>query len=72
MTNGEGRGSAEESLRDVLIILTIATLVTAVALELAKMDASKAWDAFSAVVGLLVGQHVPKPQSASKLPFIRR
>jgi hypothetical protein len=73
MTNGsQGSSAAEDSLRDVLIILTIASLVTAIVLQFTHNDASNAWTAFSAVLGFLVGIHVPKPQSAARIPFTRR
>jgi hypothetical protein len=73
MTNGASDSSgAEDSLRDLLIVLAIATLATAIALEFVHIDATNAWTAFSAVLGFLVGLHVPKPQSAARIPFTRR
>lgn len=73
MTNGDRDSSAaEESLRDLLIVLVIATLTTAIILEFVHIDASNAWSAFSGVLGFLVGLHVPKPQSAARIPFTRK
>ena len=72
MSNGaEGSSAAEDSLRDVLIILTVAALVTAIVLQFTHNDASSAWAAFTSVLGFLVGLHVPKPQSAARIPFRR-
>jgi uncharacterized membrane protein HdeD (DUF308 family) len=73
MTNGgQGSSAAEESLRDVLILFALATLVTAIVLEFTHHDATNAWTAFSGIVGFVVGLHVPKPQSAARIPFTRR
>jgi hypothetical protein len=73
MTNGgDSSSAAEDSLRDILIILTIATLVTAIVLQFTHNDGSNAWAAFTAVIGFLVGLHVPKPQSAARIPFTGR
>jgi hypothetical protein len=73
MTNGaSGSSAAEDSLRDLLIVLAIAILTTAIVLEFVHIDATNAWSAFSAVLGFLVGLHVPKPQSAARIPFTRR
>jgi hypothetical protein len=63
---------AEESFRDFLILFALATLVTAIVLEFTHLDATNAWAAFSGVVGFLAGLHVPKPQSAARIPFTRR
>jgi len=73
MSNGtETASAAEDSLRDILIILTIATLATAIVLQFTHNDASNAWAAFTAVLGFLVGLHVPKPQSSARIPFLSR
>jgi hypothetical protein len=69
---GEDFSPATDGLRDWLIVFAVATLVAAIVLEFTHIDAGKAWDAFSGVVGLLVGQHMPKPKSAPKVPFTRR
>jgi hypothetical protein len=50
-----------ESLRLVLIGLALAILVIAVVLELTGHGTSNAWTAFSAVLGMLTGQHLEKP-----------
>jgi hypothetical protein len=72
MTNTDrDTNTAEDSLRDFFIVLAIATLATAIVLEFVHIDATNAWSAFSAVLGFLVGLHVPKPQSASRL-FTRK
>jgi len=50
-----------ESVRLILIELAFATLVAPVTLEPAGHGTSDACNAFAAVVGTLVGQHLEKP-----------
>lgn len=51
------------ALRLTLMILALAALICATILTITGNQASVAWGAFSTIVGALVGQYLPVPES---------